>query len=789
MLDFPVVDGEPPSRSRRPRSAGGQGRRWRRPWSEQVAIGSITAIAGLVAAVGPGDPTVLAPVNVGARAIFAAAVTLAGSRARRWTWLILAAVAAAATSLSPDDVVLATAAGWNALVIAVVSALIDSRQRWLGALVGALGVTALGRLGGAGPVGLTALVTAAATGPMLWSAYRLQRRVVRRRIRTVVLAGAAVAALAGLGALISVLTGAGPAQAALRHARAGVDAAKAGDEARATAELGESRRLFAAADGSFGAWFARPARAVPLASQQIDALGRMSEAGSHLATVAAEVAGRADYRSLAVVDGRIDPDRIAALEAPLAEVHGAITQAGDAVAGVDRLWLAPPIRERFDELVDEVVAAEHETSVALDAVRVAPDLLGARGPRHYFVAFTTPSESRGLGGFMGNWAELTVDDGRLDLTRSGRTADLVPRGRDPERTLVAPPDYLARYGPNRPDTHPQDLTLSPDFPSVAAAMASVYPQTRMGRPIDGVVALDPYTLAAMLRLTGPVVVPGLAEPLSAGNAADYLLRRQYVEFGAEEERVDVLDDASRLAFEAFITHDGLKPAQLGAALGPMVDQRRLLLHSRHAGEQALFERLGADGAFWHPGESDFVAVVTHNGGNNKIDTFLRRDVTYRARWDPGSGGVEIAVTVRLRNEAPATGLPRDVIVNRPDSGQPPGVNWLWFNLYSLHDLEAVTVDGQPFELNRASELGVNVYHRYLAIPPGGERTVEARLRGTGTAGARGYALAWYQQPLVHPDTVDASVESPPGWALAVRRAPGGGDGRRDGWIAADASEH
>ena len=42
----------------------------------------------------------------------------------------------------------------------------------------------------------------------------------------------------------------------------------------------------------------------------------------------------------------------------------------------------------------------------------------------------------------------------------------------------------------------RDITLSPDFPSVAQAIASVYPQTVGGFPIDGALALDHYAASS-----------------------------------------------------------------------------------------------------------------------------------------------------------------------------------------------------------------------------------------------------------------------------------------------------
>ena len=55
---------------------------------------------------------------------------------------------------------------------------------------------------------------------------------------------------------------------------------------------------------------------------------------------------------------------------------------------------------------------------------MAPAMLGADGPRTYLMLFTTPSESRGLGGFVGSYAELQIADGQLTLGEFDRAQDL-----------------------------------------------------------------------------------------------------------------------------------------------------------------------------------------------------------------------------------------------------------------------------------------------------------------------------------------------------------------------------
>ena len=93
-------------------------------------------------------------------------------------------------------------------------------------------------------------------------------------------------------------------------------------------------------------------------------------------------------------------------------------------------WLVNRATYELDDFDESV--AEHLPALqnALRAIELAPEMLGADGPRTYLLLFTTPSESRALGGFIGSYAELTVTDGQLALGR------LRPRPRTSTRAVV-----------------------------------------------------------------------------------------------------------------------------------------------------------------------------------------------------------------------------------------------------------------------------------------------------------------------------------------------------------------
>ena len=95
------------------------------------------------------------------------------------------------------------------------------------------------------------------------------------------------------------------------------------------------------------------------------------------------------------------------------------------------------------------------------------------------------------------------------------------------------------------DSSIRNLTMTPDFPTVGAIAADLYQQTT-GRPVDGVIALDPFVLSSLLRYTGPLQLTTLPETVTADNATDFLLRGQYVAANDDTDlRVDSLAELAR----------------------------------------------------------------------------------------------------------------------------------------------------------------------------------------------------------------------------------------------------
>ncbi|MGI8686358.1 MAG: DUF4012 domain-containing protein, partial [Acidimicrobiales bacterium] len=682
-----------------------------------------------------------------------AAFTLLAVRARASTVLIAAAAVAVMSVGSPQPALAFAAAG-----AAAAAALTGGRSPLATALVGAAVVNAALRLRlpGSSPVEVVAAL--AVLAPVAASGWRTLERTARRRGERAAVAAGALVGVVGLLGVVALAAARPGMERALDHADRGVDAARGADRVRADRELDAAGRAFGGAGRTLGAWWARPALAVPVLGAHLRALRVVADTGTDLADAGRQVADAADLGGLRIEDGRVPLDRVAALQGPLGR---ASAQVGAAVGRLDRarsVWLAPPVSDRLAANVTRLRAAAGSLRSSRDVVAVLPRLLGAERPRRWFLAMQTPSEARGSGGFVGNYGEIEAVDGRLELARFGRIDELNAGGDASTRVLDGPADVLARYDRFETATTWQNVTLSPDFPSVTKVIAGLYPQSG-GRPVEGVIAVDPAGVAAVLRLTGPLVVPPWPEPLTAANAERILLYEQYVRL-PHPERIDFLGAATQLLWERLTTGPLPSTTRVLAALGPAVAGKHIMVSSVDGAEDAVLELAGITGRLAPVGGSDALAVVTQNANGNKIDWFLRRSIDYRPTYDRTTGALSARLTVTLDNAAPPAGLPDYLIASGTTPPLPAGTNRVYLSVYTPLGLGAARVNGEAVALESETELGRRVYSAYVDIPPQGRTVVQLDLTGALRPGSP-YALGVHAQPMVHPDRMSVHLDGRP----------------------------
>jgi hypothetical protein len=290
-------------------------------------------------------------------------------------------------------------------------------------------------------------------------------------------------------------------------------------------------------------------------------------------------------------------------------------------------------------------------------------------------------------------------------------------------------------------------------------------------PVDGVVAVDPTGLRALLRLTGPVVVEGWPVPIDASNVVDVTLREAYDAF-SQEQREDFLGDVAEVVWDRATEVELGNPARLARVLGGAGRDGHLMLWFADPEEQELAVELGIGGAIPAP-RADSLLVTNQNASANKVDYYLTRRINYAVELkpDPSAGSADLKGRLKLRldNDAPA-GI-SSYALGPWDERFQPGENRSFVSVYTpLASTAAATLDGLPVAIDPATEIGRNVFSAFLSLPADSSRTFAMEFEGAVALQPAGwYTLDLVRQPTLYPDKVSVNVEVPPGWRIAAAK--------------------
>ncbi len=582
---------------------------------------------------------------------------------------------------------------------------------------------------------------------------RLARHAgVRRGLGFLVLATMTVSVAGVLGGLMARAR----LNEGLDSLRAGVAGVRSGDVEAATLALDHAAAEFRLADDRLGGWWVRPALLVPVLSQHLRIERTLAVQAAAVADSAEAVVPLTDVGALRSSDGGLDLPRVAALVGPLERTEASLRVALDEIEQADSPWLVPPARAKIDAAVEEIHDSLGGVHTAGQTVRLIPALLGEDSPRRYLVLFGTPAEARELGGVIGNVIEISAADGRLGISRHLRDEEINAEG--PGRFEDADV-YPSRFLVNHPELYTQNWGGMSDFPSVMRAVAELYP-TMGGAPIDGALYVDPYGLAAIMRLTGPVEVPGLGRSLDADSIVQFLLIDQYALFD-KPERVDVLDWVAVETFDRLLTTDVVDPGAVWPALQAAVHQDRLRMATINEEENLRLDQLDLLDPVPPPDGTDRLAVMHVNGGGDKLDAYVLRSVDYDVTLDPATGGISAQVRVTVTNTVDPTGLPR-YVTGLPARDLPPGIDRMQLSITTPHRLDAISVDGQTVDPELQQEFGYERYLTEIDVSPGQSRTVVFDISGQTDLSDGRYHLRLLAQPLVNQDQVKLLVKTPSG---------------------------
>jgi hypothetical protein len=437
--------------------------------------------------------------------------------------------------------------------------------------------------------------------------------------------------------------------------------------------------------------------------------------------------------------------RPSALGPTINSAAASIDAATKTIIGLPRhTWLSS-IDASYADALRQVTALDNTVKSADLAVKILPAMLGADGPKRYFLAFQNEAEARGTGGLPGAFAIVEANHGKLSFTRMESDSTLEGTA----ATVDFGPDFHDLYDGTGATTLYGNGNLSPHFPYAAQIWASMW-KRHSGQQVDGVIAVDPTALGYLLAVTGPATLPDKSQ-INGANAVSLTQAASYAKFpstnqaGEAQRKTYLLDVAS--AATKKILDSRSQPAALLQAAGKAAGERRILVWSADPALEANLEQTSVAGII-PTTTAPYVGLSIVNDGGNKLDYYLDRSLTWQAT---GCGPTRRStVTITLTNSAPVSGLSQDVTSRSDIHSYPvkPGDNRLEVSYLATQGagMQSVTVAGQPGTAYVGDERGHPVYTVDLELPRGTSRTIVLHLSEPAATGAP-IAL---RQPLVRP---------------------------------------
>ena len=345
----------------------------------------------------------------------------------------------------------------------------------------------------------------------------------------------------------------------------------------------------------------------------------ISDAGQELSDLAGQLikpasAGGQQGRTLLTV--------LSQTQSSLVKVRVDLARAQKAAAGVDEPVL--PVSQQ-----GTLIKARATISSALASLdefdRLVPimtELLGGNGTRTYLIEQLNPAELRPGGGFIGTYSVLQADHGALKLIASGSATDFIGNRAIGQPGYVTPPGPFIEWLPNNSWSF-VDSNFFPDFPSNATA-GEGFAQPKLGIHIDGVIAMDYYTVAKMLGLTGPLPVPGYGITMDANNFVSQVVQLDIDNSPAHKA---ILTAVAGPLMDRLSTLAPTSWSALITALDDLAASRHLQAYFNNATVQKEIDLVGWSGTLNPTSGPDYMMEVEANLGGTKANYFVVRHFT------------------------------------------------------------------------------------------------------------------------------------------------------------------
>lgn len=298
------------------------------------------------------------------------------------------------------------------------------------------------------------------------------------------------------------------------------------------------------------------------------------------------------------------------------------------------LQLEPSLGKYVGTFRKDGPAIQDALNQAQSFLSVAPVLLGVKAPATYLLEIMDSTELRPGGGFIGNYGTVTLANGHVSNIFM-TDVDLIDKPFEMAGNTIPYPSSYGWFDLAPASWSFRDSNLDADFPTTAHYGEQNYTVEGGKGPLQGVIAITPWLLEGLLKITGPInMQPQYNETVTAQNLVDLI---HYHQLGNHHgsDLIPSPDGHSSLRkrFTSYLgDHLIARVRQLTSSPAAMSSLFKLLTNSLHAKDiQIYLNSSSAERILQHyqlastiqapSGDSFF--VVDANVSPNKANDFIK----------------------------------------------------------------------------------------------------------------------------------------------------------------------
>lgn len=417
-------------------------------------------------------------------------------------------------------------------------------------------------------------------------------------------------------------------------------------------------------------------------------------------------------------------------------------------------------RDDYRVLSQTLSSRRKEIGEVKGLMAALPEMIGLNSRKKYLVLLQNNMELRPTGGFIGSFGIISFENGQLADIRISDvySADGQLKGH------VEPPASLKKHL-GEANWYLRDSNWDPDFPQTAKRV-EWFLDKEIATQVDGVVAINLFTIKEMVKAVGPLNIPDYNEEINSENLFERAEYHSEINFfpGSTQKK----EFLAALTDTLFLRAQNAQSSQmidLGRAFLSSLHSKQTLLYFNNESVQRLFAQLNWTGEIKKescpplPGKNepsclnDYVYTVDANVGINKANYFVRKKAD---------------LLVTIGTDETVTNQLKQTYVNTAKSGAWPAGNYKSYQRIYLPKnivFKSLKIDGNlvPQEDITFSSVADKTELAYLLeVPINSTVVVELEYSHLDSLAASGniYSLYWQKQSGTPDEPLTVSISHP-----------------------------